>query len=94
MLYNPELIREASDRQLYERSRFLHDVTWYALLANFPVTAYLARRLTRSQINPNYVLRISSLTSTVACSFFVYGLVKMSKAERLIYDKYFSEYDL
>jgi len=91
---NPQIITSTEDRKHFYRIQTLYNFSWYALLASFPFSFYLTRKMTQDPLNANRYLMRNSLVSSSALVFFIFGMFKMGTMENEMSMKYFSQYDM
>lgn len=87
---NPEVITSKVDRVYFKRVKTIYNFSWYALMASFPYSFYLTRKMTQDPVNASKYLMRNSLTSSTALLFFIYGMFKMGNMENDISMKYLS----
>lgn len=88
------MITSSEDRKRFHRIQRLYNTSWYTLLASFPFSFYLTRKMTRDPLGASKYLTYNSIVSSGALIFFIYGMFKMGTMENDMSMKYFSQYDM
>lgn len=91
---NPSIVTDHADRTWAASTTFWYNTSWYTLIASFPASFYLTRKMAKDPKLQGRYLAMNTGMSTFALVFFFWGLWNQGKMEEALSKKYLGHYHI